>query len=217
MSTSVDGTVETPRGTLESVTRPDVEVRRSARRRRTVSAYRDGPRIVVLVPQRFSRAEEARWVEAMVADVQAREARARRRGPRAGDAPLQRRAEKLAARHLSPDVLPVTIRWVSTMRLRWASCTPTDRSIRISERLRDMPGWVLDYVIVHELAHIVAPGHDEQFWKLVDSYPMTERARGYLEGFAAARTAAATDSATAGESADSDPDSDPEDDLDVLF
>ena len=49
-----------------------------------------------------------------------------------------------------------------------------------------MPDWVLDYVLVHELAHLVVPGHGPQFWSLVDRYPRTERARGYLEGVAAA-------------------------------
>jgi predicted metal-dependent hydrolase len=165
---------------------PPVEVRRSTRRRRTVSAYRDGERIVVLVPHRFSRAEEAKWVADMVAAVQAREARARRRGPRADDTALQRRAGQLAASYLPAAVLPVTIRWVSTMRSRWASCTPVDRHIRLSTRLREMPTWVLDYVIVHELAHVLVAGHGSDFWALVSRYPATERARGYLEGHAAA-------------------------------
>jgi predicted metal-dependent hydrolase len=138
------------------------------------------------VPQRFSRAEEAKWVADMVAAVQAREARARRRGPRADDTALQRRAGQLAASYLPAAVLPVTIRWVSTMRSRWASCTPVDRHIRLSTRLREMPTWVLDYVIVHELAHVLVAGHGSDFWALVSRYPATERARGYLEGHAAA-------------------------------
>jgi hypothetical protein len=72
------------------------------------------------------------------------------------------------------------------MRTRWASCTPQDRTIRISERLREAPGWVVDYVLVHELAHLLAPGHDDYFWSLVHHYPRTERAIGYLEGLSAA-------------------------------
>ena len=47
--------------------RADVEVRRSKRRRRTVSAYREGERIVVLIPAAFSKADEAEWVATMVA------------------------------------------------------------------------------------------------------------------------------------------------------
>jgi hypothetical protein len=72
------------------------------------------------------------------------------------------------------------------MRTRWASCTPTDRTIRVSERLRDVPSWVLDYVLVHELAHLQEPGHGTEFWSLVRKYPRTDRAMGYLEGLSAA-------------------------------
>jgi predicted metal-dependent hydrolase len=166
-----------------SHTTPAVEVRRSARRRRTVAAYRDGDRIVVLIPARFSRAEEARWVAQMVDRLE----RAPRRRPRAlaGDAELARRAAELSAGHLDGQAVPAEVRWVATMRTRWASCTPADRTIRISKRLREMPAWVLDYVLVHERAHLIEPGHGPAFWALVNRYPRTERARGYLDGVAA--------------------------------
>ena len=78
------------------------------------------------------------------------------------------------------------MRWVPPMRTRWASCTPADGTIRVSERLRDVPAWVLDYVLVHELAHLLEPGHDARFWAWVHRYPRTERAIGYLEGLSAA-------------------------------
>jgi predicted metal-dependent hydrolase len=161
-----------------------VEVRRSARRRRTVSAYRDGERIIVMIPGRFTRAEEAEWVARMVArlDTGTRPA-ARRRGT---DAALARRATELSDAYLDGRARPVSVRWVPTMRTRWASCTPVDRTIRLSERLREMPTWVQDYVLVHELAHLIVPGHSPDFWALVEAYPRTERARGYLDGISAA-------------------------------
>ena len=164
---------------------PAVEVRRSARRRRTVSAYRDGDVTVVLIPARFSKAEERRWVAEMIARLQAREAR-RQRGPRRSDEALLARARQLAATVLDGAVRPTSVRWVTNMASRWGSCTPSDGTIRVSERLRDMPGWVLDYVLVHELAHLLVPGHGADFWELVGRYPRSERARGYLEGVAAA-------------------------------
>jgi predicted metal-dependent hydrolase len=164
---------------------PAVEVRRSARRRRTVSAYRDGDLTVVLIPARFSKAEERRWVAEMVARLQARDLR-RVRGPRSSDTALLTRARQLAETVLAGRPDPVSVRWVSNMASRWGSCTPTDGTIRISARLREMPGWVLDYVLVHELAHLLVPGHGEDFWELVRAYPRAERARGYLEGVAAA-------------------------------
>lgn len=113
--------------------------------------------------------------------------RAPRRRPRtlAGDAGLARRAAELSATHLDGRAIPDQVRWVPTMRTRWASCTPADRTIRVSQRLREMPAWVLDYVLVHELAHLIEPGHGPAFWALVSRYPRTERARGYLDGVAA--------------------------------
>jgi predicted metal-dependent hydrolase len=164
---------------------PTVEVRRSARRRRTVSAYRDGDVTVVLIPARFSKAEERRWVAEMVARLQAREAR-RQRGPRRSDEALLARARQLSSTVFEGEARPSSVRWVSNMASRWGSCTPMDGTIRVSGRLRDMPSWVLDYVLVHELAHLLVPGHGTDFWELVARYPRSERARGYLEGVAAA-------------------------------
>lgn len=160
-------------------------MRRSARRRRTVSAYREGGRTVVLIPARFSKAEERRWVTEMVARLDARELR-RERGPRRSDTALLARARKLSVTYLDSRAEPVSVRWVGNMTTRWGSCTPADGTIRLSSRLREMPTWVLDYVVVHELVHLLVPGHGTQFWDLVNRYPRTERARGYLEGVAAA-------------------------------
>jgi len=162
-----------------------VEVRRSTRRRRTVSAYRDGDRTVVLIPARFSKAEERRWVAEMLDRLAARELR-RTRGPRRSDAALLARARQLSASVFGGRAQPMSVRWVANMTSRWGSCTPSDGSIRISDRLREMPTWVLDYVIVHELAHLLVPGHGADFWLLVRRYRRAERARGYLEGVAAA-------------------------------
>jgi predicted metal-dependent hydrolase len=164
---------------------PAVEVRRSVRRRRTVSAYRDGDVTVVLIPARFSKAEERRWVAEMIARLQARESR-RQRGPRRSDEALLARARQLSATVLDGAAKPTSVRWVGNMAARWGSCTPSEGTIRVSGRLRDMPGWVLDYVLVHELAHLLVPGHGADFWELVGRYPRSERARGYLEGVAAA-------------------------------
>lgn len=162
---------------------PAVEVRRSARRRRTVSAYRDGDRVVVLIPARFTKAEEQEWVRRMVARVV--EAQPRRRAGR-GDAELARRAAELSARYLDGRARPSSVRWVPPMRTRWASCTPADGTIRLSRALRDLPSWVQDYVLLHELAHLLEAGHGPRFWRLLEGYPRTERARGYLDGVSAA-------------------------------
>jgi predicted metal-dependent hydrolase len=166
---------------------PEVEVRRSARRRRTVSAYREGERVIVLIPARFTRAEEREWVARMVDRVLAQPRRGR------GDAELARRAAELSAQYLDGVAKPVSVRWVANMRTRWASCTPADRTIRLSNTLQAMPTWVQDYVLLHELAHLIEAGHGPRFWGLMERYPRTERARGYLDGVSAAANLAIDD------------------------
>ena len=160
---------------------PVVEVRRSRKRRRTVAAYREDDRIVVLLPARFTRAEEQEWVATMLARLQRSE---RRRRP--SDARLARRAAELGDRYLEGRADPLTVRWVANQNSRWGSCTPSDRSIRLSTRLQGMPSWVIDYVLLHELAHLIEAGHTPAFWAWVDRYPKAERAKGFLEGVAAA-------------------------------
>ncbi len=165
-----------------------VEVRRSTRRRRTVSAYRDGDRTVVLLPARMSSAEEERWVGVMLDRLAAQE---KRRRPT--DAALAQRARELSDRYLGGRAVPATVRWVDNQNTRWGSCTPLDASIRLSSRLQGMPPYVVDYVLLHELAHLLVPGHGPRFWTLLAAYPRTERARGYLEGVAASGGPAMTD------------------------
>src|SRR4051794_25973453 len=159
---------------------PIVEVRRSSRRRRTVSAYRDGDRTVVLLPARLTKAEEREWVTAMLDQLAARERRSR-----PGDEELMARATALSRRYLGERAVPRSVRWVSTQREQWGSCTPADATIRLSDRLLGAPPWVIDYVLVHELAHLLVPSHGPEFWALVECYPKVERARGFLEGLSA--------------------------------
>lgn len=164
---------------------PRVEVRRSPRRRRMVSAYREGDTVVVLLPARMTKGEEKHWVAEMLSRLQRSETR-RKSPARTSDEALMARCAELSARYLDALADPVSVRWVPPMRTRWASCTPTEGTIRVSERLRDVPPWVLDYVLVHELAHLLVPGHGKDFWEWVHRYPKTDRAMGYLEGLSAA-------------------------------
>lgn len=158
-----------------------VEVRRSTRRRRTVSAYREGDRTVVLIPARMTADEERRWVSVMLDKLAAQEHRRM-----LDDDELQRRAAALSERYLEGRARPGSVRWVTNQNARWGSCTPALGSIRLSHRLQGMPEYVIDYVLLHELAHLLVPGHGPGFWELLADYPRTERARGFLEGVAAA-------------------------------
>jgi predicted metal-dependent hydrolase len=147
-----------------------VEVVRSARRRKTVSARKVGEALRVSIPATMSAAEEEHWVAEMVRRVQ------RKRSTEEVD--LAQRARILSERYRLRT--PKSIHWVSNQQARWGSCTPLDGTIRISDRLAGEPGWVVDYVLVHELAHLSVHGHGPRFWELVDRYPLSERARGFL-------------------------------------
>jgi hypothetical protein len=156
---------------------PIVEVIRSPRRRRTVSAHRSGDRIIVSVPARISRKEESRWVALLVARVLEGE-----RKERPSDADLVERSAALSERYLGGRAVPTSVRWVDNMSVRWGSCTPVDGTIRLSRRLLGMPGFVIDYVLLHELAHLIEPGHGPVFWRELAGYERLERAQGFLEG-----------------------------------
>jgi len=167
-----------------------VEVRRSRRRSRTVTAYREGGRTIVAIPARFTRAQEREWVRRMLDRLASQE---QRRRP--SDDQLVRRAAELNQRYLGGRAVPSSVRWSGNQGRRWGSCTVADGSIRLSDRLRGMPAWVTDYVLLHELAHLLHAGHGPEFWAELEAYPRTERARGFLEGYSFAERAPADDAA----------------------
>lgn len=156
-----------------------VEVRRSRRRSRTVTAYREAGKTVVAIPAGFTRAQEREWVRRMLDRLATQE---QRRRP--SDDQLVRRAAELSSRYLGGRAVPSSVRWSGNQGRRWGSCTVGDGSIRISDRLRGMPSWVTDYVLLHELTHLLHAGHGPEFWAELEAYPRTERARGFLEGYA---------------------------------
>jgi predicted metal-dependent hydrolase len=148
----------------------EIEVVRSARRRKTVAARQVDGVLRISIPATMTRAEEQRWVGEM-------SRRFERRTTSAG-IDIEARAATLARRYDLPRAR--SIRWVDNQQARWGSCTPADGSIRLSSRLAGFPSWVLDHVIVHELAHLVEPGHGPAFQALVARHPLGERATGFL-------------------------------------
>jgi predicted metal-dependent hydrolase len=152
-----------------------IEVVRSPRRKKTISAEIVGDALVVSIPESLSRADEHEWVSRM----SARMAQRRRKERLNADGHLTRKAAELADLYVD-GVRPSSIAWVETQRSRWGSCSPEDGTIRLSLALADYPAWVRDYVIVHELAHLKVADHSDSFWEIVNRFPSTERARGFL-------------------------------------
>lgn len=166
-----------------------VVLRRSARRRKTVAATRESGQLVVSVPARMSRREAEGWVDKLL--KQMRDKQDAQRGAdskhvAASDEALMARSVQLVDRYLGGKLYPVSVRWSAQQRRVWGNCRPDEKTIRLNVALKKMPEWVIDYVLVHELAHLLEASHNKRFWALCANYPKAERARGYLEGVSAA-------------------------------
>lgn len=163
---------------------PEVEVRRSVRRKRTLTVFRERGRLVALVPARLSAAQERTLLQPLVERFLRREAR--RTLPRPGDE-LTDRARELYRQYLAERVglplPPFTVSWVDNQQHRWGSCSAATGRIRLSSRLRTMPLWVADYVLVHELAHLFEPNHSPRFHDLLAGYPQRSCAEAFLQGY----------------------------------
>lgn len=168
--------------TTGPATHENVEVRRSRRRKTTVTAYRDGDMTVISIPAKFTVAQEREWVSKMLDRLAMKEAKRR-----PTDDELLSRALELNVKYLDGHALPMSVKWAENQERRWGSCSMPDRSIRLSTRLKGLPEWVIDYVLLHELAHILVQGHGPDFWHLLENYPKTDRARGFLEGITFAK------------------------------
>jgi hypothetical protein len=166
-------TVEPPR-----FDRPEVEIRASSRRKKTGTAHWSGSRIVVLIPARIRGRERTTFVDDLVERLMTQ-----RPQNAAGDGALEERAMELAELY-NDGVVPSSVRWVKNQQARWASCSPASREIRISSRLRQCPAWVIDAVLVHELAHLQEVGHTQKFNELADRFPRQQESALFLEGYA---------------------------------
>ncbi|MCX6425553.1 MAG: M48 family metallopeptidase [Actinobacteria bacterium] len=152
-----------------------VEVRRSSKRRKTIEAYRKGDTIIVAIPARMSKREEERVVAEMVSKLGKDDLRLT-------SIELMARALELNSLYLGNKATPITVEWSSRMERIWGSCTIEERAIRLSNRLDDAPRYALDYILLHELVHLIVAGHGPDFKALLAGYPEIERAEGYLEG-----------------------------------
>ncbi len=170
--------------TLPGISEGEIIVIRSTRRKKNISAYRQGGRIVISIPARMSKADERAMVPEMVAKIRAQEAAATMSEER-----LASRVDELL-RELAPEISlrPSSINWRG-MRERWGSCTGTDRTIRISDRLKGAPEYVLDYVLFHEAIHLQFYDHGVEFKALLSRFPLEAQAEAYLSGYEAAENA----------------------------
>lgn len=70
---------------------------------------------------------------------------------------------------------------ITDSKYRWGSCTPNDNVI-FNWRLVKAPMFVIDYVVVHELAHLLEPNHTPRFWNIIGAQVATlEKAKQWLK------------------------------------
>jgi predicted metal-dependent hydrolase len=153
----------------------ETKIIRSAKRRKTVQARVTDGVLEVFAPARMSDRELRPIIDNLKKRIERR-----KRAADLDDPGLQRLALDLNRTYFDGRLTWESIRWVSNQEKCHGSCTPGRRTIRISHRMAGMPRFVLEYVIVHELTHLLHADHGREFWRLVNRYPRTERARGYL-------------------------------------
>jgi predicted metal-dependent hydrolase len=158
--------------------RPELEIRASTRRTRTGSAHWSGNRIVVQIPARLRGHARRQLVDDLV--VRLLNQRPQATG---SDTELTDRAHVLADQY-NDGVRAASVRWVTNQRSRWASCSPATKEIRVSTRLRSCPAWVVDAVLVHELAHLHEVDHNNRFYDLAGRYDRQDDSAVFLEGYA---------------------------------
>ena len=173
-----DGDVES---TLPGISEGEIVVLRSKRRKKSISAYRQGGRIIISIPARMSKADERSVIPEMIAKIRAQEA-----DESPSETILLDRVTQLLDLY-APEITqrPQSINW-RAMRERWGSCTSVDATIRISDRLKGAPAYALDYVLFHEAIHLHHFDHGPEFKAVLARFPEEGRAEAYLEGFEAA-------------------------------
>lgn len=151
----------------------EVIVKRSKRRRKTIQARMVDGKMEVLAPAALPDA-------ALQDHISRLKARLEKRATTRNDAYLDARARYLNRKYFNGELKWTSIQYSARQEKRRGSCSIFSRTIRISQRLSEMPQWVEDYVIVHELAHLLEPNHGKRFKALVRRYPLAERAIGFL-------------------------------------
>lgn len=140
-----------------------------------------GKTIRLRIPNGTSRKD----IERLIGDILPRVSRTRRRATRQTDQDLMARAQQLNQQYFGGELSWSSIRWVNNMKQRLGSCTTggvTDGDIRISERIRTWPQYVVDYILAHEICHRKYPNHSADFWAYLARFPFTEKALGFIEG-----------------------------------
>jgi len=153
-----------------------VEITRSSRRRKSVGARLKGNVMLVSAPCHIPDTS----LESIIKSLKEKFSKSLLRKKLNQEKCLVDVAEGINRKYFYGKLKDYFIEYVTGQKSKFGCCNYQSRSIRISHRIAFMPQWVRDYVIMHELAHLIEPNHSKAFWDLVANYKLAERARGYL-------------------------------------
>lgn len=164
----------------------EFEIRRSKRRKKSVGAFREQGRTIIVAPIRMSTKEVHEYAQELIQKLNFQHEKI------SSQELLEKRARYLVDTYLDIDVftehpVPVKIRWVTNQNSRWGSCTPGDGNIRISHRLQGMPEYVIDAVVLHELVHLIVADHSPRFYEYLAKFEDYRLAKEYLAGYSFAQ------------------------------
>lgn len=153
----------------------DITIIRSDRRKKTIQAKLQDEKLCILLPSGMTKVEEKKWIDKMIKKFEGRQQKKKLNS----NGLLIKRAQELNNKYFD-GALIFKIKYVTNQASRFGSCSTATNTIRISDRIADMPQWVRDYIIIHELAHLINADHSKKFWEKVNQFKYAERARGYL-------------------------------------
>lgn len=154
----------------------EIKIIRSTKRRRTVSASLKQGTMIVHAPQFIKDPQ----LDKIVKDLQKRIEKRQLKKELNKTQDLNVIAQRLNKEYFNGQLHWQSIQYSTNQTRKFGVCYFHSKRILISHRLTLYPVFVRDYVIVHELAHLRCPNHSQEFWRMVNQYPLTERARGYL-------------------------------------
>lgn len=154
----------------------EIEIIRSSRRLRTVSARIVENTLIVSAPDTLSHER----LNKIIVDFKLKFERKKLKEELDKKENLAAIASAINRKYFGNRLKINSIQYVTNQTSKFGCCNYRSADIRISHRVGMMPDWVRDYVVIHEMAHLIEPNHSKSFWDIVSCYGLAERARGFL-------------------------------------
>ncbi len=165
---ALNGTVNKQEGEIPY----EMKIIRSDNRRKTISARLVENTMFVYAPGNISDAELKKIIDKLKRRLHKRKIKNELNKTQG----LAIAADRLNKEYFNNKLEIISITYSVNQDKIFGSCNYRTKEIRISHQLVQMPYWVRDYVIIHEMAHLIEPNHSNAFWDIVYRYRLTERA-----------------------------------------